>query len=159
MEEQNWSPLQQEILQEAEELIQAAPSLEQALDRLAQLLSARLRHVSWVGFYLLRDGRLELGPHSGRDHPPHPPALALDQGPQGLAATRAGTVLLPDLRRSARWLACPATALSEIVVPIRREGIVCGEIDVDSRKPSGFDRLDRRFLEALAELCGVHTTW
>ncbi len=151
MDEVEWTSSQQEVLREAERLVQAATSPDQALGPVAELLAARMRHFSWVGFYLLEGGQLRLGPNSGRNHPPHQPALELDRGPQGLAAAHGETVLLPDLRHSPRWLCCPAAVLSEIVVPIHQDGTVYAEIDVDSRKPDGFSLQDRRFLEALAE--------
>ncbi len=151
MEEQTFTQLQRETLQEAEALVQAAPSVQEALQRLAELLTERVRTFSWAGFYLLRNGRLELGPHSGRNHPPHPSTASTAEGTRGLAAASAETVLLPSLRRDPRWLSCPAAALSEIIVPIKAEGVVRGEIDVDGKKANGFDLRDRRFLEALAE--------
>ncbi len=143
---------EEQLLIEAEELIRGTPSPEEALEQLALWLRERVRRFSWAGFYLLREGTLVLGPHSDHDHPPHALELPLDQGPQGLAACWKETVVLPDLRRSDRWLSCPAVALSEIVVPIKDEGALYGEVDVDSRRLNGFDRRDREFLETLSKM-------
>ncbi|MHB8991350.1 MAG: GAF domain-containing protein [Chloroflexota bacterium] len=132
-------------------MVRSAQSPDQGLDAVARLLRDRVHRYSWVGFYLRNGDRLELGPNTDRDHPPHPATVALDDGPQGLAAASGATVLLPELRRDPRWLSCPATARSEIVVPVQENGTVYGEIDVDSKRPDGFGLDDRRFLEALAE--------
>lgn len=118
---------------------------------MARLLRDRVRRYTWIGFYRLNGDRLELGPHTDPDHPPHPAAVPPHAGPRGLAAASGATVLVPDLRRDPRWLACPASARAEIVVPIQDGGFVRGEIDVDSKRVNGFNRDDRRFLETLAE--------
>lgn len=139
------------VLREVEEIIAGGLSKQSVLDRLVRLLRERFPHYSWVGFYLLRDGTLELGPWSGRDPQAHAATIPLGKGIQGLAASRAETVLLPDLRQDPRYLACFPAALSEIVVPIKEEGTVYGEIDVDAKKVNAFDQHDRRLLEGLAE--------
>ncbi len=152
MQQENWSSAQLELLEEATALVEAAPTVEQALAKLGELLTARERQFGWVGFYLLRNGTLEMVARSGHDRPPHPPSVASGMGPHGLAAMRAETVALLDLRLDPRGLACTSTSHWEIIVPIQEEGIVYGEIDVDgkgSRKPA---RNDRSFLEAVAAL-------
>ena len=150
MQQENWSSAQLELLEEATALVEAAPTVEQALTSLAQLLTARERRFGWVGFYLLRNGTLEMAARSGHDRPTHPPSVAYGMGPHGLAAMRAATVALLDLRSDPRGLACTSTSHWEIIVPIQEEGTVYGEIDVDgkgSRKPA---RNDRSFLETVA---------
>jgi GAF domain-containing protein len=56
-----------------------------------------------------------------------------------------------------RYLACFPSTRSEIVVPIRYEGRVVGEIDIDSDRPAAFGQDDREFLERVAELISAHS--
>ena len=151
MPEEDWKASEIEVLEEADRLTGSIEGPEQLLRRLAEVMRARIRRFSWVGFYRLAGDALLLGPHSGRDHPAHFATLTLEKGPQGLAASRGQTVLMPSLRQDPRWLDCPVSAISDIVVPVKEETTVYGEIDVDSRQANGFDMHDRRFLETLAQ--------
>lgn len=140
-----------DLLAEVDRIIRESHSTEDALGEVVNLLVSRGRRFSWVGVYLRLSGRLELGPWAGRDHPPHPRSAPLDRGPLGLAASLARTVYLPELRGTARWLACPAEARSEIVVPVVLEGRVAALLDADARRPNSVTVADRGLLEAVAE--------
>ena len=61
-----------------------------------------------------------------------------------------------DVRRDPRYLSCFVSTKSEIVVPIIREGVVVGEIDIDSEMRDAFTLVDRHFLEKVAEMLSSH---
>ena len=103
------------------------------------------RPVSWVGFYLLGEGEMTLGPR--RDKPACSP-IGL-HGACGAAALSGKTVVVRDVRElGANYIACDPRDLSEIVVPVRaRDGRVTGVLDIDSYSVGAFGETDRIALE------------
>lgn len=78
--------------------------------------------------------------------------IPIGQGICGLAARERRSVVVPDVTRDPRYLACSLATRSEIVVPIMRGPEVLGEIDVDSDRLDAFGDEDRVLLEETAEL-------
>ena len=115
----------------------------------------RLSYYNWVGFYMLdpNDEKvLVLGTYRGA--PTDHVRIPVSEGICGAAVAQGETVIIDDVSRDPRYLACSLETRSEIVVPIRAEGRVVGEIDVDSHTLNGFASDDRRFLEKCAEVLG-----
>lgn len=115
-----------------------------------QLLNNARWHYNWVGIYLLKDGVLELGPYVGK--PTEHTRIPLNQGICGAAASTGETLIVANVNADPRYLACSLETRSEIVVPIKRDGRVLGEIDIDSDTPAAFTEEDRKLLEAVAEI-------
>ncbi|MBD3258705.1 GAF domain-containing protein [candidate division GN15 bacterium] len=103
---------------------------------------------NWTGFYMLRNGVLELGPFIGPDT--EHVKIELNSGICGAAASQKATVVVDDVNADERFIACSITTRSEIVVPLMDGDICLGEIDIDSDKPSNFTDDDRAMLEAVA---------
>jgi GAF domain-containing protein len=115
-------------------------------------LAAALREVFaffWVGFYVVRNGQLVLGPFQG---PIACTRIARGRGVCGTAWERAETLIVPDVEQFPGHIACNASARSEIVVPIVRHGAVTAVLDVDSNHLNTFDDTDRRYLEEIVSL-------
>ena len=110
----------------------------------AALLYDALEDVNWAGFYLLRDGRLVLGPFQGKVACIHIP---LGQGVCGTAAQRDETQLVPDVHAFSGHIACDSASNAEIVVPIHRDGRVVAVLDIDSPILNHFSEADRTGLE------------
>lgn len=110
------------------------------------LLNDALDDVNWVGFYLMRDGRLVLGPFQGRLACVH---IDLNRGVCGAAARLDQTQRVPDVHAFPGHIACDAASRSEIVVPIHRDGRVCAVLDIDSPLPNRFTEADQAALEAV----------
>jgi GAF domain-containing protein len=70
----------------------------------------------------------------------------------GTAAATRETQLVPDVHAFPGHIACDADSRSEIVVPLIREGMIIGVLDLDSPKPGRFDEDDRAGLESAAGL-------
>lgn len=102
----------------------------------------------WVGFYLVREGALVLGPFQG---PVACTRIQKGRGVCGAAWERASTVIVPDVEQFPGHIACSSLSRSEIVVPVIRQGEVVAVLDVDSEHPAHFDETDQQWLEALAE--------
>lgn len=134
-------------------LPQISALIEGETDRIAALAnaSAALKQTfpsySWVGFYLLKDGELVLGPFQGNIACTR---IALNRGVCGAAATRRQTVIVDDVNAFPGHIACDGGSKSEIVVPLLCRDQLVGVLDVDSYAYSNFDRTDQRFLEMIA---------
>jgi GAF domain-containing protein len=106
----------------------------------------------WVGFYLVRDGELVLGPFQG------PIACTRIQKGKGVCGTswaQASTVIVPDVDAFPGHIACSSLSRSEIVVPIIRQGQVLGVLDVDSERLANYDETDRHYLEKIVGMIPV----
>ena len=104
----------------------------------------------WVGFYMVSDGVLKLGPFQG---PVACYRIAFGKGVCGTAWERAATVVVPDVEEFPGHIACSSLSRSEIVVPLLDGSAnVIGVLDIDSRELDTFDDIDRQFLE---EACAV----
>ena len=110
----------------------------------------------WVGIYLLKKDELILGPWSGPQPTPHK-KIPIGQGICGAAAKEGQTIIVNDVSKDSRYLACFAGTRSEIVVPIRAKGKIIGEIDIDGKEIGAYGEADKKLLEELAEHIG--TNW
>lgn len=122
----------------------------EAHEIVCQQLYERFDHYSWVGIYVIDDGKLILSAWSGPEETEHT-TIEIGEGICGLAAQTGETEVVPDVSRRPEFIACFPTTRSEIVVPIRgADGTVQGEIDIDSDWLDAFDEKDRALLEAVA---------
>ena len=130
-----------------------APDGNSLLTQVVELLHRERPHYHWVGIYLLQDKDLVLGPYVGKatSHV----RIPLNQGICGAAASTGQTLIVDDVNADPRYLACSLETRSEIVVPIKRDGYVLGEIDIDSDQPAAFTATDADLLEAVASLLAV----
>ena len=119
------------------------------LSNAAALLYDALKDVNWAGFYLLRDGRLVLGPFQGKVACIHIP---VGKGVCGTAAQRDETLLAPDVHAFPGHIACDSASNSEIVVPIHKDGEVVAVLDIDSPVFNRFTDEDRAGLEAFVRV-------
>ena len=95
---------------------------------------------------------LVLGPYHGA--PTEHVRIPISQGICGAAVAQGETVIVADVSADPRYLACSIETKSEIVAPIRANGKMVGEIDIDSHTLDAFGPDDRRFVEECAALIG-----
>ncbi|MGD6802593.1 GAF domain-containing protein [Rossellomorea vietnamensis] len=115
------------------------------LSNASALLNQFLDRINWVGFYLMEDGELVLGPFQGL---PACVRIAVGRGVCGSAAKDRETYLVEDVHAFPGHIACDAASQSEIVVPIIKDGELIGVLDIDSPEKSRFDETDKIKLEA-----------
>jgi GAF domain-containing protein len=144
------------IRHELDEHAQAAPSAADLMQHMVKVLHERMLKYNWVGFYMLDDAAqppvLVLGAFAGA-MTPHT-RIPLNQGICGAAASSGKTVVVDDVRKDPRYLACSLETKSEIVVPIFVAGKVVGELDIDSHFPAAFGPEDQEFVQYCAALIG-----
>jgi GAF domain-containing protein len=131
-------------------------SAHELMTKMVALLHERMLKYNWVGFYMLDESAqppaLVLGPFQGA-MTPHT-RIPLNQGICGAAASTGKTVVVDDVGKDPRYLACSLETKSEIVAPVFRHGKVAGELDIDSHFPAAFSREDQDFVEYCAALVG-----
>ena len=108
------------------------------------LLYHSLPDLNWVGFYLLKDGELVVGPFQGK---PACVRIPLGKGVCGTAAARRVTVIVKNVHEFDGHIACDSASNSEIVVPLLRGNELLGVLDLDSPKFERFDAEDQAGLE------------
>src|SRR3954451_5374405 len=127
---------QQRTLALVEDAVRSAQHPQIAMERVVEILKREMPHYTWVGIYLLDGNELVLGPFVGKPSP-HT-RIPLGRGICGAAAAEKATVIVDDVNRDPRYLACSLETRSEIVVPILHDGEVLGEIDIDSDRLAAF---------------------
>ena len=103
----------------------------------------------WVGFYLVKENELVLGPFQG---PVACTRIKKGRGVCGSSWQQEATLIVPDVEKFPGHIACSSLSKSEIVVPLKQDGIVHGVLDVDSDALDQFDTTDQRYLEQIVSL-------
>lgn len=124
---------------------------KQSLEEIVELLYGYFEHYHWVGIYMVAGEELVLGPWRGKEATEHI-RIPIGTGICGAAASTGNVEVVDDVNEDNRYLACFVSTKSEIVVPIKKEGKVVAEIDVDSNTPHAFTQRDVSFLQRLAVL-------
>jgi L-methionine (R)-S-oxide reductase len=105
----------------------------------------------WVGFYLVKDDQLVLGPFQG---PIACTRINFGKGVCGTAWKQKASIIVPDVDKFPGHIACSTASRSEIVVPAFKDDEVIAVLDVDSDKPDDFDDVDQQALEKLMKIVG-----
>jgi L-methionine (R)-S-oxide reductase len=146
----------EEVRNEVTVLAQSAQTSQDLMRLMVKLLHERMLKYNWVGFYLLEPGAqppiLVLGAFEGA-MTPHT-RIPLNQGICGAAASSGQTIIVDDVSRDPRYLACSLETKSEIVVPVFASGKVVGELDIDSHFPAAFAAEDQALVQHCAMLVG-----
>lgn len=104
----------------------------------------------WVGFYLVDEERMYLGPFQGDAACTF---IGYGKGVCGTAWKSRETIVVPDVEKFPGHIACSSLSRSEIVVPMfGSDGSVIGVLDIDSDKLSDFDEVDRKYLEIIVKI-------
>ncbi|AEH50364.1 GAF domain-containing protein [Pseudothermotoga thermarum] len=127
-------------------------NLQKALEDICSVLYENISYYNWVGFYLVdkeKPNELVLGPYRGE--PTEHVRIPFGKGICGQAAATGMTFVVQDVSKETNYLSCSPKVKSEIVVPIKVDGKIVGELDIDSHLLSPFDEFDKIFLNKICE--------
>ena len=138
----------QNLLPQIKGLLEGEPDLIANLANIAAALKEQFNFF-WVGFYLVKDDELVLGPFQG---PVACTRIKKSRGVCGTAWEQANTIIVPDVEKFPGHIACSSLSKSEIVLPLFNCGAVAGVLDVDSSSLNSFDETDKIYLQKIIEL-------
>lgn len=134
------------LAEQLQNLTEGVPHLVANLANASALLTEAMEDVNWVGFYLMENGRLVLGPFQGKTARVEIP---VGKGVCGTAVERDEVIVVEDVHAFPGHIACDCASNAEIVLPIRKDGMVVGVLDMDSPVQGRFTEEDREGLLCL----------
>ena len=141
------------LTQQALALIDGETDLIANMSNISALLKMELEQINWVGFYLLKQDQLVLGPFQGN---PACVRIPVGRGVCGTAIFENKVQRIADVHSFPGHIACDAISNSEIVIPLTVKGKLIGVLDIDSPNLSRFDQNDEQglvsFVEALQKV-------
>jgi GAF domain-containing protein len=136
------------LVPQIEALLYGEPDLVANLANISAALKEQFKWF-WVGFYLVKDNELVLGPFQG---PVACTRIALGKGVCGTSWQQAKILIVPDVDAFPGHIACSSLSRSEIVVPVFHNGEVVAVLDVDSELLDQFNEIDALYLEQIVKL-------
>lgn len=136
------------LLPQIASVIEDEPDMIANMANVAAMLHETFRFW-WTGFYRVLGEQLVLGPFQG---PLACTRIAKGRGVCGTAWQEAQTLVVKDVHQFPGHIACSSASQSEIVVPILKDNVVIGVLDIDSEKPALFDEVDAFYLEQVVEI-------
>lgn len=140
-----------ELIPQIKGLLDGEPDLVANLANTAAALKEQFGWF-WVGFYLVKEDELVLGPFQG---PVACTRIRKGRGVCGSSWEQAKTLIVPDVEKFPGHIACSSLSKSEIVVPLFVNGTVVGVLDVDSSALDQFDNTDATYLEQIVGLLNL----
>lgn len=142
VKETNYNLLEKQV----SSLIEDESNLIAILSNVSALLNDSIDQINWVGFYLIENEALILGPFQGHPACVH---IAIGKGVCGTAVSEEQTQLVDDVNAFPGHIACDANSKSEIVVPLRKNNQIIGVLDIDAPITSRFTDVDKNGLEEI----------
>lgn len=133
------------LLPQIKSLLEGEPDLVANLANVSAALKVQFGWL-WVGFYLVKQNELVLGPFQG---PVACTRIKKGRGVCGSSWAKEETLVVPDVEKFPGHIACSSLSKSEIVVPLFKEKEVFGVLDVDSKDYNSFDETDKNYLEKI----------
>lgn len=130
-------------------LIEDETNLIAILSNTSVLLNDNLDQINWVGFYLIENNELILGPFQGHPACVH---ISIGKGVCGTAVANNQTQLVDDVNTFPGHIACDANSKSEIVVPIHVDNEIIGVLDIDAPITQRFSKGDQQGLEEIVSI-------
>ncbi|EGR0477645.1 GAF domain-containing protein [Vibrio cholerae] len=136
----------QRLTKQAVALLEGETNLIANLANLSALLNMELTELNWVGFYLMQENELVLGPFQGK---PACMRIPVGRGVCGTAVAENKVQRVYDVHQFEGHIACDAASNSEIVIPFSINGKVAGVLDIDSPNIGRFSEIDEQGLTYL----------
>ena len=143
----NKSEIYSSLIPQIKALVMGEPDLIANLANCAAALKETFGHL-WVGFYLVKNNELVLGPFQG---PIACTRIQRGKGVCGTAWEKGETIVVPNVDEFPGHIACSSLSKSEIVVPVLKDNQVICVLDIDSEGTGTFDDIDAKNLNNLCE--------
>ena len=138
----------QHILPQIKGLLEGEPDLIANLANVAAALKEQFDFF-WVGFYLVKEDELVLGPFQG---PVACTRIKKGRGVCGSSWEQGKAIIVPDVEKFPGHIACSSLSKSEIVLPLFYGSKIVGVLDVDSSSLNSFDETDQLYLQQIVDL-------
>lgn len=126
------------------------------LSNATAIINSCINDLNWVGFYLMKNGELVLGPFQGL---PACNRIKIGKGVCGTAVEEAKTQLVNDVHLFPGHIACDSASKSELVIPIIKDGIAYGVLDIDSPIKERFTQQHKEYFERLVNILNEKIDW
>ena len=120
---------------------------------ISALLFESLTDINWAGFYLIRNGELQLGPFQGK---PACTRIPIGKGVCGTAVKEKCIQRVADVHAFPGHIACDSASASEIVLPVCHDGEIIGVLDIDSPVTGRFSSDDEEGLKQIVRVIEDH---
>ncbi len=137
------------VTEQVKALLDADSHYIPVMSNVSALLMEYMEDINWVGFYIMRDGRLVVGPFQGKVACIH---IEIGKGVCGTAVQKKAVIRVENVHDFPGHIACDSASNSEIVLPIQRGEEVIGVLDIDSPLPGRFTPEDEDGLKKIADL-------
>ncbi|MCQ9278058.1 GAF domain-containing protein [Staphylococcus borealis] len=137
------------LMKQLQSLIEDEQNLIAILSNTSALLNDNLDQINWVGFYLIDNDELILGPFQGHPACVH---IAIGKGVCGTAVAENQTQLVKDVHAFPGHIACDSNSKSEIVIPIHVNNDIIGVLDIDAPIKDRFTIEDQQGLENIVQV-------
>ena len=137
------------LTKQLQSLIEDEQNLIAILSNTSAILNDNLDQINWVGFYLIENEELILGPFQGHPACVH---IAIGKGVCGTAVAEDKTQLVKDVHAFPGHIACDANSKSEIVIPIHVNDEIIGVLDIDAPITDRFTNEDKEGLEVIVKV-------
>lgn len=140
------------LVKEVKTIADGKLTKNEKLRAICKLLRDCVAHYDWVGFYFIdktRPNELLLGPFEGK--PTEHMRIQFGKGVCGQAAQLKKALTIQDVSKESNYLSCSPNVKSEMVIPIIKNGVAVGELDVDSHTLSAFTHEDEVLLQRVCE--------
>ena len=141
------------LTEQAISLIESESDLTANLANISGLLNEALEDINWVGFYILKEGVLVLGPFQGK---PACTRISLNKGVCGKAFTTSTALLVNDVSVHEGHISCDANSQSELVIPFNVSNELFGVLDIDSPTIARFKESDKQELSKFMAQVGAY---
>jgi GAF domain-containing protein len=138
-----------QLAQQVEAIVAGEQDLIANMANISAILYWALDNVNWVGFYLVKEGQLVLGPFHGQ---PACIRIPIGKGVCGTAVSENTIQLINDVHQFSGHIACDTASNSEIVLPIRQNNQIIAVLDIDSPDISRFNLDDKSGLSQIVEI-------
>lgn len=143
----------EQLFKQLDALLEGENNLIANLSNASALLNTFLKEINWVGFYLMNEGELVLGPFQGL---PACVRIPVGRGVCGTTVAKEQTMVVDDVHAFPGHIACDAASKSEIVIPLIKNGVVIGVLDIDSPVEARFTAEDKDGLEKFVDVLLKH---